>query len=75
MQASAFGYRSSARLENPDAENRTAGARNAVLYIAALLGRWGRRIRRINGPYLNEFSDAQLRDIGLSRFDVERPGR
>lgn len=69
MATGRLGFRWSA----PDEGDRS-GVGGVVRRIADRVGRWAVRPRNISHPDLSEFSDAQLRDIGLSRIDVERPG-
>jgi uncharacterized protein YjiS (DUF1127 family) len=55
-------------------EAATTGAWAALCRFARATGQ--RLQSALSSPRidLNEFPDAQLRDIGLSRTDVERPG-
>ena len=72
MEAGTIGFRQAVLLRTPDDGDTTAGAGAVVRRSAVRVGRWVLRNWRDRQPDLNGFSDAQLRDIGLSRIDVEQ---
>ena len=72
MEAGTIGFREAGLLKSPDVGNTAPGAAAVVRRSAIRVGRWVLRSWRNRQPDLNGFSDAQLRDIGLSRIDVER---
>jgi uncharacterized protein YjiS (DUF1127 family) len=53
------------------ADGETPRSATMLRRLAGGAGPWLRRALRTRKPDLSEFSDAQLRDIGLTRADVE----
>ena len=72
MEAGTIGFRQAVLLKTPDEGDTTPGAGAVVRRSAVRAARWVLSSWRNRQPDLNGFSDAQLRDIGLSRIDVER---